>query len=72
MRLLHDESLPARLRRSLGGHEVRTVVEMGWSGVRNGRLLALAGQDFDSFVTVDENLPYQQSLATRPVAVART
>lgn len=48
---------------------MRTVVEMGWSGVRNGRLLALAGQDFDAFVTVDKNLPYQQNLATLPVAV---
>ena len=61
MRLLLDESVPAKLRRSLSSHEVRTVVEMGWSGVRNGKLLALAASQFDAFITVDKNLPYQQN-----------
>ena len=42
---------------------------MGWSGIRNGKLLALAAVEFDAFVTVDKNLPYQQNLATLPVAV---
>ena len=69
MRLLLDESVPSRLRRSLVGHEVRTVVEMGWSGVKNGDLLALAATEFDAFITVDKNLPFQQNLAMLPVAV---
>lgn len=69
MRLLLDESLPSRLRRSLPGHAVATVVEMGWGGVKNGRLLALASQQFDAFLTADKNLPYQQNLAKLPVAV---
>jgi hypothetical protein len=69
MRLLLDESVPSRLRHSLATHKVRTVVEMGWSGVKNGKLLALASQDFDAFITVDKNLPYQQNLATLPVCV---
>ena len=69
MRLLLDESVPSRLRRSLIGHEVRTVVEMGWSGVKNGKLLALAATEFDAFITVDKNLPYQQNLTMLPVAV---
>jgi hypothetical protein len=43
MRLLLDESVPAKLRRHLLTHEVRTAVEMGWSGLRNGKVLALAG-----------------------------
>jgi hypothetical protein len=42
---------------------------MGWSGVKNGKLLALAADEFDAFVTVDKNLPYQQNLTTLPVAV---
>ena len=42
---------------------------MGWSGVKNGKLLALAAADFDAFVTVDKNLPYQQNLATLPIAL---
>ncbi len=70
MRLLLDESIPVKFRRLLPNHDVRTVVEMGWSGVKNGKLLALAAADgFDVFVTVDKNLPYQQNLTTLPVAV---
>lgn len=69
MRLLLDESLPAKLRRHLPGHEVRTVVEMGWSGFKNGKLLALAAADFEAFVTVDKNMPFQQNLATLPIAL---
>ena len=69
MRLLLDESVPSRLRRSLTGHSVRTVFEAGWSGVKNGKLLALAAAEFDAFVTVDKNLPFQQNLATLPIAL---
>jgi predicted nuclease of predicted toxin-antitoxin system len=69
MRLLLDESVPSRLRRSLPNHMVRTVGEMGWSGVKNGKLFALAAGDFEVFITVDKNLPYQQNLATLPIAV---
>jgi len=69
MRLLLDESVPSRFRLSLPDHAVRTVVEMGWSGVKNGKLLALAAGEFDAFITVDKNLPYQQNLTTLPIAV---
>jgi hypothetical protein len=69
MRILLDESLPHRLSLALGGHEVRTVVEAGWSGVKNGKLLALASQRFDVFLTADQNLQYQQNLSTLPLAV---
>ena len=69
MRLLLDESVPAKLRRHLVGHEVRTTTEMGWAGVKNGKLLALAGQEFDAFATVDKNMQFQQNMATLPVAV---
>jgi predicted nuclease of predicted toxin-antitoxin system len=69
MRLLLDESVPSRLRRSLTEHSVRTVVEAGWSGVKNGKLLALAATEFDVFITVDKNLPFQQNLTTLPIAL---
>jgi predicted nuclease of predicted toxin-antitoxin system len=69
MRLLLDESVPSRLSRVLAGREVRTVGEMVWSGVKNGKLLALAATAFDAFITVDKNLPHQQNLTTLPVAV---
>jgi predicted nuclease of predicted toxin-antitoxin system len=69
MRLLLDECVPARLRRALPSHQVSTVVIEGWSGIKNGKLLALAAAGFDAFVTVDKNLPYQQNTATLPISV---
>jgi hypothetical protein len=54
MRLLLDESTPVKLKRHLPGHEVRSVVEMGWSGVKNGKLLVLAAANFDALITVDK------------------
>ncbi len=63
MKVLLDECLPRRLKRALSGHQVFTVPEMGWAGVKNGALLRLI-QDaaFDVFVTIDGNLSYQQNL----------
>ena len=69
MRLLLDECVPARFRKALPSHQVSTVGLEGWSGVRNGRLLALAASKFDAFITVDKNLPYQQNTSSLPVAV---
>ncbi|MEO8306965.1 MAG: DUF5615 family PIN-like protein [Pseudomonadota bacterium] len=69
MRVLLDECVPKRLRRDLPGHDVVTVVEMGWSGVKNGKLLALAAAEFDCFLTVDSNIETQQHLPDLPVAV---
>ena len=69
MRILLDEDLPRRLGALLVGHEVTTVPRYGWSGVKNGKLLALAATKFDVFLTMDKNLEYQQNMATLPVAV---
>jgi hypothetical protein len=69
MRLLLDECVPARLRKALPTHQVSTVPQEGWSGVKNGKLLLLAATKFDAFITVDKNLPYQQNTSTLPVAV---
>ena len=69
MRVLLDECIDWRLSRSLVGHEVRTVRQMGWTGITNGRLLALAAQAFDVFITVDRNLSSQQNLSTFDIAV---
>ena len=69
MRLLLDECVPARLRKSLSSHQVSTVPQEGWSGVKNGKLLALAATKFDAFITVDKNLPYQQNTLTLPISV---
>jgi hypothetical protein len=69
MRILLDEDLPRRLGLLLVGHEVDTVQRLGWSGIKNGRLLGLAAGKFDVFLTMDGNLEFQQNLATLPIAV---
>ncbi len=69
MRVVLDECLPRRLTRELPGHEARTVQQMGWSGISNGKLLSLIRGQFDAFITVDSNLAYQQNLSALPVAV---
>jgi hypothetical protein len=42
---------------------------MGWGSFRNGQLLALAEAHFDSFLTCDRNLQYQQNLKGRRIAI---
>ena len=63
MRILLDENLDWRLRRFLPGHEVESVQLNGWAGVKNGKLLSLAEQSFDVFITMDGNLQFQQNYA---------
>lgn len=69
MKLLLDECIDRRLGRELAGHEASTVPQMGWSGISNGELLALAESAFDVFITVDRNLSFQQNLPKFNVAV---
>ena len=70
MRILLDESLPIELRDRLLQHAVRSVQEMGWTALKNGELLLRAADQFDVFVTADQNLQYQQNLQILPIAVA--
>jgi hypothetical protein len=69
MKVLLDECVPRKLRRELAEHEVHTVTERGWSGIKNGKLLALAEVEFDVFLTVDQNLKYQQNLKAFNIGV---
>jgi hypothetical protein len=69
MRVLLDECVPRALRNELLGHEVKTVAEAGWAGVKNGALLKLAAKDFDALLTVDRNLEYQQNFSGLELAV---
>ncbi len=56
MRVLLDECVPQQLRRDLKGLDVKTVKEMGWTGVKNGALLSLAADAFDAVFTVDRGM----------------
>ncbi len=69
MRLLLDECVPRRLRRALPDHEVQTVQEAGWAGVRNGALLHAADGSFDALLTVDQGVQYQQNMAGLRIGV---
>lgn len=69
MRVLLDECVPRKLKRELSAHDVLTVTERGWSGVKNGKLLALAAAEFDVFLTVDQNLKYQQNLKSQGISI---
>lgn len=71
MRLLFDQGTPAPLRAHLTNHEVSTVFELGWSALSNGELLSRAeAAGYLGFVTTDQNLKYQQHLASRRIAIA--
>src|SRR3972149_932789 len=69
MRVLLDECVPRALRKELPEHEVKTVGEAGWAGVKNGELLRLAAKEFDLLLTVDRNLEYQQNFTGVSIAV---
>lgn len=70
MRILIDECLNWRLGRALTGHYAVSVQRMGWSGIKNGDLLALAAQNhFDLFLTGDRNLAFQQNAGKLQIAV---
>ena len=61
MRILIDECLDWRLCRALTGHDCSSVQKMGWSGIKNGKLLSLAQEKFDIFVTADRNLSFSKT-----------
>ena len=52
MKILLDESIPRLLKLRLPQLDISTVQDMGW-----------AEEQFDVFVTVDQNLRYQLNLS---------
>jgi hypothetical protein len=69
LKIFLDECVDLRLALELSGHEVGNVYQQGWSGISNGKLLALAAEEFDVFLTVDRNLSFQQTIAKFGIAV---
>ena len=70
MRILFDQGTPVAIRDALQSHTVRTAREEGWSTLSNGELLRAAEEaGFDLLLTTDTNLPHQQSLKGRKLAV---
>ena len=50
-------------------HDCVSVQKVGWGGIKNGRLLALAQEKFDVFLTADRNLSFQQNTTQFHIAV---
>ncbi len=70
MKILFDQGTPVPLRRALTAHSVDTAYDRGWSALTNGDLLAAAEQEnYELMITTDQNLRYQQNLATRRIAI---
>jgi hypothetical protein len=57
------------MHKLLGGHSCSTVQGQGWGGIKNGDLLQLAENEFDLFITSDQNIRYQQNLIGRRIAI---
>ena len=70
MRLLLDECIDEGLCHHFTGHECHTCRYAGLTGLANGALLAAADRaGFDVLITVDRNMPNQQSLRGRSIAL---
>ncbi len=70
MRLLLDENLPKRLKQDFPEHEVFTVRDKGWNGIKNGELLKkLLENTFDALLTFDKNLQHQQNFLKYTITV---
>ena len=69
MRVLLDECLPKLLKHDIAGHDVATVAEMGWAGIKNGDLLKVAEGQFDVLLTVDRGFEHQQNMQGRQIAL---
>src|SRR6202030_532953 len=70
MLILFDQGTPVAIRHSLPEHTIKTAAEQGWSTLLNGDLLLAAeGAGFELFLTTDTNIPFQQNLKSRKLAI---
>ena len=70
MRVLLDECIDEGLRYHFTGHECQTCRYAGLTGLTNGALLAAADRaGFEVLITVDQNMPNQQSLLGRSISL---
>jgi hypothetical protein len=70
MLILFDQGTPIGIRQCLLKHTIETTTERGWSTLLNGQLLRAAQEaGFNVLLTTDTNLPFQQNLEGRQIAV---
>jgi hypothetical protein len=71
MKILLDECVTKKLKSYLKEFEIYTVTELGWSGVKNGKLMTLCVENgFEVLLTIDKNLIYQQNLNKYKISIA--
>ena len=69
MKILLDHNTPLGVRRVPANHDVQPAGQMGWATLSNTNLLDVAERaGFEIFITCDQNLAFQQNLATRRIA----
>ena len=69
MKLLLDECVTRLVKPDFVGHDVFTVDDAGFKGLKNGDLLRAAASRFDAIVTVDRRLPMEQKIAAPNLTV---
>jgi hypothetical protein len=70
MLVLFDHGTPRGIARALQGHTVKEARAQGWDTLSNGELLKAAEEaGFDVLLTTDTNLPHQQNLESRKLAI---
>lgn len=70
MKILLDECITKKLKSYLQEFDAFTVYEMDWSGIKNGKLMALCIENnFDILLTIDKNLIYQHKLENYAITI---
>ncbi|MGN6247473.1 MAG: DUF5615 family PIN-like protein [Ginsengibacter sp.] len=72
MKLLLDENLPVKLKYRFieNGFDTLTVRDCNWTGKENGELLnEMLANDFSLFITIDNNLSFQNNFIKYPINV---
>ena len=69
MRVLLDNCIPRKFARHIAGHDVTSVVRLGWDTLKDGVLLDTAEGRFDAVVTVDKNIRFQNWMDHRSFAL---
>ena len=69
MRVLLDSNLPRAFATMLPGHRTESTHRRRWSDLDDGALLDAADGEYDAFVTMDQNLRFQQNLRGRRLRI---
>lgn len=71
MKILLDENIDVRFKGLFPAtHDVYTINDKKWNGIKNGALLTLLKEhDFECWIVVDKNIPYQQNVHALPCLI---